>query len=183
MQIPAYDSPTLEAYQASGTIKGHRSELDHQSAEACLQSYKDEFSRWQSLDESEADLFKGRPGEVRIASSAGSGYTEASFSGDVHSGRLAVAQNDPQTHYGFSSYAHTCFKPQSVENLSLQSIYVFRADGERYDFSRDLSYFPMSFSTTGTVFFTVSVWGSESERSDFSVRRFILLPLTISCIR
>ena len=121
MQIPAYARPTLEAYQASGTIKGHRSELDHQSAEACLQSYKDEFSRWQSLDESEADLFKGRPGEVRIASSAGSGYTEASFSGDVHSGRLAVAQNDPQTHYGFSSYAHTCFKPQSVENLSLQS--------------------------------------------------------------
>lgn len=121
MQIPSYAKPTVDAYQASGTLKGNRTELDRDTAEASLQSLKDEFSNWQQLDESEFDLLKGKPGEVRLASHYHSGgYTEARFSGDTQNGQLAVLQNDPITHYGFASYQQISFTPQAAESLSMQ---------------------------------------------------------------
>ncbi|MBX3171146.1 MAG: hypothetical protein KF760_27305, partial [Candidatus Eremiobacteraeota bacterium] len=112
MQIPSQFQPTVNAYHAQGTLSGHveRIELDDKGATDSLNHLKDEFQRWKSLDESEFDLLKGRPGAVRLERGAAVGeYSEAVFSGDTQNGQLAVVQNDPSTHYGYSSYAETKF--------------------------------------------------------------------------
>ena len=122
MQIPSYAKPHLDAYQSTGTLSGPttRFELDQQNANDSLQTMKDEFSHWKALDEGDSDLFKGQIGAVRLASAYTDDYLEATFSGDTQRGQLTVVENNPSSHYGFTSVSQTNFKPQSAECLSLQ---------------------------------------------------------------
>lgn len=127
MNIPAFAKPHLDAYQATGQLTGdsRRIELDKQNANDALTNLKDEFKHWQSLDESEADLLKGQPGAVRLASPYfQQDYTEARFSGDTQRGQLTVVDNSPTNHYGFVGVSTTRFTPQTAENFDVRgSVY------------------------------------------------------------
>lgn len=123
MQIPSSLKPVVDAYHQAGQLTGSldRIELDKKSATDCLNHLKDEFKHWKSLDESDLDLRKGEPGVVRIETSGTPGeYSEASFAGNTQKGELKVAQAQPSTHYGLSTYAETHFSPKTVENYSVQ---------------------------------------------------------------
>ena len=88
MQIPSFAQPHWSAYQASGQLSGasDRLELGREAAQQALTSLKDEFQHWQSLDETDADLMKGQPGAVRVAS----GYSPCEY-------REALGLRKPRT--------------------------------------------------------------------------------------
>ncbi|MFN8613547.1 MAG: hypothetical protein U0931_38770 [Vulcanimicrobiota bacterium] len=118
MQIPAYATATVNAYQTSGSLEGKRNRLDYQTLVASLQNLKDDFTYWQRLDESEFDLAKGKPGQVLVSTHPDSGAcTEVRFSGDTYDGELAVTVHEPNPNFGFSSYQQVKFTARSAESL------------------------------------------------------------------
>ena len=123
MQIPSFAQPHWSAYQASGRLSGasDRLELGREAAQQALTSLKDEFRHWQSLDETDADLLKGQPGAVRVASGhLSTEYQEATLAGDTQQGQITVLNNSPNSHYGFVSLSSSRFTPLAAENFTVQ---------------------------------------------------------------
>lgn len=121
MNVPAFAQPYVSEFQSKGTVSGdfNRFELNKEDAERTLDNLKDEFTRWKGLDETDADLAKGKPGEVVVAGYAEGEQTTATFSGTTQSGELTVFENEPTTHYGASYFSTTKFQPQSADRLDL----------------------------------------------------------------
>lgn len=125
MQIPCFAKPQFQAYQNTGTLAGQpeKTELSREDAETALQGMKDDFTRWKSLDETDADLAKGTPGEVRLRSPySAEESTTATFSGDTQNGELQVFQNEPSHMYGAVGFSSTRFTPQAAEEFHIRGM-------------------------------------------------------------
>lgn len=121
MNIPNFAQAPVANFQATGTLTGptQKVELSREDAQQSLDSLKDGFSRWQSLDETDADGLKGQPGAVRLAGDLEGEYTEARFEGNTNGGQLTVFNNEPMMHYGAQWVTVTQFGPMSVDSFSI----------------------------------------------------------------
>jgi len=121
MNIPNFAQAPVANFQATGSLQGPTSkvELSKEEAQESLQSVKDGFAHWQSLDESEADQLKGQPGAVRLAGDLEGEYTEARFEGNTNGGELLVFNNEPLMHYGAQWVTLTQFGPMTVDQFSI----------------------------------------------------------------
>lgn len=149
MNVPNYAKPAYDHYQKTGTLPGQteKRKMDRQDAEERLVQMKDEFTHWQQLDETDADLAKGKPGEVRVAGSMDpQGGTTAVFQGDTQNGQLEVFQNEPNMHYSYTGFSATRFTPQSAEQFS-----TMHSDVSGHTLSPSLTHVDRQLASDGPV--------------------------------
>lgn len=121
VETPIFASRAVYNYERYGTPgeANTYSNLSKEDAQNSLDQMKDEFKKWESLDEGPSDLLKGQKGAVKIAGPQPHEYVQAEFSSNGDQRKLEVEDRTPSHHYGASFYTQINFNQQTAEQLSV----------------------------------------------------------------